>query len=133
MTVSAERRDAGFEIVQFAWPGFVGREHARVRVVTGDGAVAQEWVETSPSLFTPVRWLAVPFAGSPAPGASPDQRRSRARRAEPARGRRAASCGASLLPDVQPRNRVTDSIAEPSAGQAPQLSIASLLKRAKPV
>jgi hypothetical protein len=55
VTVSADRRDAGFEIVQFAWPSFIGREHARLRVVTGDGAVVQEWVETSPSQFTPVR------------------------------------------------------------------------------
>ena len=55
VTVSADRRDAGFEIVQFLRPAFLADSHLRMRVVTADGAVSQEWVETEPSVFMPVR------------------------------------------------------------------------------
>ena len=44
------------------------------------------------------------------------------REEKPARGRRGASPGASLLPDVPPQPRFHDLRMEPSAGQAPQLS-----------
>jgi hypothetical protein len=55
VTVSAERQQAGFEIVQFAWPPFLedtlGR---RLRIVDANGAVAAEWAETRPHMLTPV-------------------------------------------------------------------------------
>ena len=53
VTVSAGRREAGFEIVQFKWPAFIEPRRTRLRVVDADGALAAEWVETSPRLFTP--------------------------------------------------------------------------------
>jgi hypothetical protein len=56
VTVSAERQEAGFEIVQIAWPAFleatVGR---RFRVVDAKGVVAAEWAETRPRMLTPVK------------------------------------------------------------------------------
>jgi hypothetical protein len=55
VTVSADRRNAGFEIVQFLRPIFLGDSHLRMRVVTTDGSVSQEWVETEPSVLMPVR------------------------------------------------------------------------------
>jgi hypothetical protein len=55
ITVYADQREAGFEIVQFRRPAFVDGERLRLRVVGEDGAVLQEWTETSPSLLTPVR------------------------------------------------------------------------------
>jgi hypothetical protein len=55
ITMSVERRDAGFEIVQFMRPSFLGDAHVRMRIVTTDGAVSQEWVESEPSVFTPLR------------------------------------------------------------------------------
>jgi hypothetical protein len=55
ITISADHRDAGFEIVQFMRPAFLGESHVRMRVVTADGTVSQEWVESEPSVFTPVR------------------------------------------------------------------------------
>lgn len=55
ITVYADRREAGFEIVQFRRPAFLDDQRLRLHVVDGDGAVLQEWTETSPSLLTPVR------------------------------------------------------------------------------
>lgn len=55
ITVYADRREAGFEIVQFRRPAFLDSERLRLRVITGDGVVLQEWAETNPFLFAPVR------------------------------------------------------------------------------
>ena len=55
VTVSVDRRNAGFEIVQFLRPAFLGASHLRMRVVTTDRAVLQEWVETEPTVFMAVR------------------------------------------------------------------------------
>jgi len=55
VTVSAERRQAGFEIVQVAWPAFLEATGGRrLRVVDADGVVAAEWAETRPRMLTPV-------------------------------------------------------------------------------
>jgi len=55
VTVSVDRRDAGFEIVQFMRPAFLGDSHLKMRIVASEGAVLQEWVEAEPSVFMPVR------------------------------------------------------------------------------
>jgi len=55
VTMSVDRSDAGFEIVQFMRPAFLGDSHLKMRIVASEGAVLQEWVEAEPSVFMPVR------------------------------------------------------------------------------
>jgi len=43
VTMSVDRRDAGFEIVQFMRPAFLDDLPVKMRVVTSDGATLQEW------------------------------------------------------------------------------------------
>jgi hypothetical protein len=54
VTVSAEPRAAGFEIVQIRLPSFLEAAPIRLRVVAANGVAAAEWMETRPRMFTPV-------------------------------------------------------------------------------
>jgi hypothetical protein len=52
-TVRVEHRALGFEIVQFQRPASLGTPAAKLRFVTSDGAIVDEWNETTLSVFVP--------------------------------------------------------------------------------
>jgi len=54
-TVTAEHRDAGFEIIQFRRPPFLGDAMTTMRFMNSDGQLLDEWYETGPGLFLPRR------------------------------------------------------------------------------
>ncbi len=54
ITVTAEPREKGFEILQFQRPGSLGSAHATIRFVTERGEVLDQLVERKPLVFTPV-------------------------------------------------------------------------------
>jgi hypothetical protein len=55
ITVTAEHRDKGFEILQFQRPSSLGSAHATIRFVNARGEVLDQLVERTPLLFVPAR------------------------------------------------------------------------------
>jgi hypothetical protein len=54
-TVAVAPLGRGYAIVQFRRPEALGAATARLRFVDDAGGTLAEWIEISPSVFTPVR------------------------------------------------------------------------------
>lgn len=52
-TLTVAPRERGYEIIQFRRPQTLGASRTTLRIITAEGNVLAEWMETSPSVFDP--------------------------------------------------------------------------------